>query len=125
MSTRSPLARRVIAALLIVLLTACQTWQPTTVSPQGWTPEERPSSVRATLTSGEIKTVWDPRMRNDSMVGARDFAGASAVSLRDVRLFEVRRTDVARSIGLGLLISVAVLSLTVIAAQAATPIFRR
>ena len=64
-------------------------------------------------------------MRNDSIVGARDFAGAAAVSLRDVRLLEVQRTDVAGSIGLGLLISVAVLSLTVIAAQAATPIFPR
>ena len=34
MSKRTPLARRVIAALLMVLLTACHTWQPTTVSPQ-------------------------------------------------------------------------------------------
>jgi len=48
MSARTPLARRVIAALLLVQLTACHTWQPTTVSPQGWTPEERPSCVRAT-----------------------------------------------------------------------------
>ena len=125
MNTRTPLARRVIAALLLVLLTACHRWQPTTVSPQGWTSEERPPSVRATLTSGEIITVWNPRVRNDSIVAARDFPGAAAVSLRDVRLLEVQRTDVAGSIGLGLLISVAVLSLTVLAAQAATPIFRR
>ncbi len=117
--------QRFIAALLMVLLTSCQTWRPTTVSPQGWTPEERPPSVRATLTSGEIITVWSPRVRNDSIVAARDFPGAAAVSLRDVRLLEVQRTDVAAGIGLGLLVSVAVLSFTVIAAQAATPIFRR
>ena len=56
MSMRNPLARRVIAALLLVLLTACHSWRPTAVGPQGWTPEERPSSVRATLTNGETLT---------------------------------------------------------------------
>ena len=111
MSTRTPLARRVIAALLMVLLTACQTWRPTTVSPQQLIADERPSSVRATLTSGEIITVWSPRMRNDSIVGARDFSGAAAVALRDVRLLEVRRSNVAGSIGLGLLVTVGALFL--------------
>ena len=65
MSMRNPLERRVIAALLMVLLTACHSWRPTTVSPQGWTPEERPSSVRATLTNGETITVENPIVRND------------------------------------------------------------
>ena len=102
MSTRSPLARRVIAALLLVLLTACQTWQPITVSPQGWTPEEQPSSVRATLTRGETITIWEPTMRKDSIVGARDFSGAAAVALRDVRLLEVQRLSVRKAVGIGL-----------------------
>ena len=34
MSTRTPRARRAIAAFLMVLLTACHSWRPTTVSPQ-------------------------------------------------------------------------------------------
>ncbi len=99
MSTRTPLARRVIAALLLLLLTACHSWQPTTVSPQQLIPEEQPSSVRATLTSGEVITVENPTMRNDSIVGATD-AGVAAVASRDVRLFEVRRFSVGKTIGL-------------------------
>ena len=58
MSTRKPpLARRFIAALLMVPLTACYSWRPTTVSPQQLIPREQPFSVRATLMSGETITV--------------------------------------------------------------------
>ena len=103
MSTRVPLTRRLVAAVLLVLLTACQSWQPTTVSPQGWTPEERPASVRATLTSGEVITVRDPTMRNDSLIGAAD-AGVGVAS-RDVRLLEVRRFSVGRTLGLGVVLT--------------------
>ena len=105
MSTRTPLARRFVAALLLVLLTACQSWQPTTVSPQGWTPEERPSSVRATLTGGEVITVRDPIMRNDSIVSATGDGDVAAVASGDVRLFEVRRVSVLKSIGFGALLN--------------------
>ena len=105
MGKQNPLTRRVIAALLTGLLTACQTWRPTAVSPQTLIPAEQPSSVRATLRSGEIITVWNPTIRNDSIVSARRFAGAAAVSVRDVRLLEVWRTNVAESIGLGLLVA--------------------
>jgi hypothetical protein len=107
MGKQTPLTRRVIAALLMALLTACQTWRPTAVSPHTLIPVEQPSSVRATLRSGEIITVWNPTMRNDSIVSARRFAGAAAVSVRDVRLLEVWRTNVAESIGLGLVIAAA------------------
>ena len=71
-----PLARRVIAALLLVLLTACHSWRPTTVSPQQLIPEEQPSLVRVTLIDGETVTVRDPTMRNDSIVGVTDAVGA-------------------------------------------------
>ena len=97
MSKRTPLARRVIAAFLLVVITACQTWRPTYVGPQELIPVERPLSVRATLRGGEIMTVWNPTMRNDSIVSARRFAGAQAVSVRDVRLLEVRRTTLQRA----------------------------
>ena len=72
MSTRTPLARRVIVALLMVLLTACQTWRPTPVSPQALIPVEQPSSVRATLRSGARVTLENPIMRNDSIFGVTD-----------------------------------------------------
>ena len=107
MSTRVPLARRFIAALLLVLLTACHSWQLTTVSPQQLIPEEQPSSVRATLTSGEVIVVENPTMRNDSIVGVTD--ADVGVSSRDVSLFEVRRFSVGKTFGLvaGLVVLVA------------------
>ena len=108
--------QRFIATLLLVLLTACHSWQPTTVSPQGWTPEERPSSVRVTLTNGEFVTVENPTVRNDSIVGV---AGSDVgVASRDVRLFEVRRVSFGASIGVGLFASVAVLFGALLAACA-------
>ena len=96
MSTRVPLARRFIAALLLVLLTACHSWQLTTVSPQQLIPEEQPSSVRATLTSGEVIVVENLTMRNDSIVGVTD--ADVGVSSRDVRLFEVPRFSVGKRV---------------------------
>ncbi len=39
-------------------------------------------------------------MRNDSIVGNSD-AGVTAVASRDVRLFEVQRFSVGKTIGLG------------------------
>ena len=104
MSTRKPpLARRFIAALLMVLLTACHSWRPTTVSPQQLIPEEQPSLVRVTLIDGETVTVRDPTMRNDSIVGVRDadealMTSPVGVASRDVRLLEVRRLSVTKNI---------------------------
>ncbi len=103
MSTRTPLTRRVIAALLLVLLTACHSWRPTAVSPQTLIPVERPSSVRATLRSGARVTLENPTVRNDSIFGVTD-AGVVGVASEDVGLLEVRRLSILRSIGLGYLI---------------------
>ena len=101
MSRRTPLARRVIAAFLLVLITACQTWRPTFVSPQELIPVERPSSVRATLRSGAKVILDDPTVRNDSIFGVTDGGERVGVASRDVGLFEVRRFSILRSIGLG------------------------
>ena len=91
-----PLARRVIAALLLVLVTACYSWRPTTVSPQRLISEELPF-VRVTLTSGETIFFENPSVRNDSIVGT----GSSVrVASRDVRLFEERRFSVGKTTGL-------------------------
>ena len=105
-----PLARRVIAALLLVLLTACHSWRPTTVSPQQLIPEEQPSLVRVTLIDGETVTVRDPTMRNDSIVGVTDAVGALTrrgvgVASRDVCLLEVRRLSPFRTVGVVVLAS--------------------
>lgn len=97
MRTQVPLARRFIAALLIALLTGCHSWQPTTVSPRAVILEEQPLSVRFTLTNGEIMTVTDPLMRNDSIVSTE--AGMAAVASQDVRLLEVWRFSTVKTIG--------------------------
>ena len=102
MSTRTPLTRRVIAALLVVLLTACHSWRPTAVSPQTLIPVERPSSVRATLRSGARVTLENPTARNDSIFGVTD-AGVVAVALEDIGVLEVRQFSTTRTIGLGVL----------------------
>lgn len=98
MRTRVPLARRFIAAFLLGLLTGCQSWHPTTLSPRALIPEERPSSVRITLTNGAIITVMDPAMRNDSIVSTE--FGVAAWASRDVRSLEVQRFSPGKTIGL-------------------------
>ena len=99
--------QRFIAALLPVLLTACQTWRPTAASPQTLIPVEQPSSVRATLRSQARVTLENPTMRNDSIFGITD-GGVVGVASEDIGLLEVRRTSILRSIGVGfLLLSVA------------------
>lgn len=103
MSKRTPLAQRIVAALLLVLITACQSWRPTYVSPQSLIPVERPSSVRATLRSGATVTLENPTMRNDSIFGVTD-AGVVGVASRDIGLLEVRKISLWRSLGAGYLV---------------------
>ena len=102
MSERTPGAQRLIVALHLVLLTACQTWRPTFASPQQLIPVERPSSVRVTLRSGARVTLENPTVRNDSILGVTD-AGVVGVASEDLGLLEVRRLSILRSIGLGYL----------------------
>ena len=104
MSKQTPLARRVIAALLMLLLTACQTWRPTTVSPQQWTSEERPSPVRVTLTSEETITLKDPTMRNDSITGIDPTGYRRTVAVADVSTVKVRRINTLMTIFFGVFI---------------------
>ena len=90
MRMRSPLPRRIVAAVLMVQLTACYNWEPTAVSPQQLIPAQMPSSVRATLSNGETYTFDDPTMRNDTIFGVTD-VGVTGVAAEDVALFEVSR----------------------------------
>lgn len=113
MSTRTPLARRLIAALLLVLLAGCHSWRPTTVSPQTLISAEQPSSVRVTLLNGETVTVESPTVRNDSIVGVMD--ASVGVASRDVRSLEVRRLSIGKTIGLGFGIAAGLLVALVVA----------
>ena len=95
-----PLARRVIAALLLVLLTACHSWRPTTVSPQQLIPEEQPSLVRVTLIDGETVTVRDPtRSSPDLCVKAEEAPRLRLGCLGDLLFLEVKSRFVCKSGG--------------------------
>ena len=115
MSTRTPLARRFIAALLLVLLTACHSWQPTTVSPQQLIAEEQPSSVRVTLMNDETITLEYPTMRNDSIIGVVPYlTGYSrTVAVSDVSRFEVRQPNAGRTRVLLLLTGLAAIGIAI------------
>ena len=92
-----PLARRVIAALLLVLLNACYSWRTTTISPAQLIPEEEPSIIRVTLTDGMQLTLRDPTIRNDSLVHEN---GRARVVLSDVSAVELWHFSVAKTIGI-------------------------
>ena len=109
MSTGTPLAGRVTAALLLVLLSACQSWRPTYVSPQQFITVEQPSSVRITVRGGARATLGYPTMRSDSIFGVTDAGPVVGVASEDLLLLEVRRVSLQRSIGLGLSIAFFVL----------------
>ncbi len=98
MFARISLPRRVTAAFLVVLLTACHSWRPTAASPQRLIPTEQPSSVRVTLTGGEVVTLQSPTMRSDSIIGVLGGA-VVAVASSDVGWVEVRRFSIWKTIG--------------------------
>jgi len=56
-----------------------------------------PSTVRATLTNGEIYTLEDPTVRNDTIFGATD-SGVASVAAEDVGLFEVSRFNAGETL---------------------------
>ena len=96
MRTRVPVARQLIATLLIGLLTGCHSWPPTTVSPRTVILEELPSGVRFRLPDGDTMIVMDPLMRNDSILSTE--AGMVPIALQDVSGLEVRRFSTRKTI---------------------------
>lgn len=99
MRTPTPLARRLIAALLLVLLTACYDWRPITVSPQELISEEQPSDIRVTSTGGVTFTLENPSMDNDSIAGSTE-VGPVRLAAKDFRLLELRRFSVMKTVGI-------------------------
>ena len=116
---------RALPLLMGLLLTACHSWRPTAISPQALIPVEQPSSVRVTLRSGARVTLENPTMRNDSIFGVTDAGVATlagqGVASEDIGLLEVRRTSVLRSIGLGYLVLVGVLTAVAVVGCGVSP----
>lgn len=99
---------RPVASLLLVMhVSACATWRPSPAPPRQLIEQEQPSSVRLTLTSGEVVTLQDPSMTSDSIVGLvgggfvdgvfTDVEFVVAVASRDVVSMEVRRLSAGRT----------------------------
>ena len=108
MRTRNPLARRVIAALLMVLLNACYSWRPTTVSPRRLIVEEEPSPIRVVLSDGTELTLRDATIQSDSIITGRVRFGTENLLVRDVSRVDVQRFSLFKTVGVVVLTSAAV-----------------
>ena len=84
-----PLARRFIAALLLVLVTACHSWQPVTVSPRWLIVEEEESPIRVVLSDGTELILRDATIQSDSIITGRVRFGTKNLLVRDVSRVEV------------------------------------
>jgi len=91
--------RRLVAALLLLVTTACQTWVPSTMSPGNLLSSEAPSSIRITRTDGDVVTIKDPVMRNDSIVsGAEDVPVVVGLLTGEASSVEVRRFNPGKTL---------------------------
>ena len=119
MRMRTPLTRRFTVVLLLVLLTACHSWQPTTVSPQQLIEEEQPDRIRVTRPDSTTLVVTDPTVVNDSIATVLEecqtsvYGGRSncrvvevipLIAVDDVASLEVRRVATGRTIRLVVLV---------------------
>ena len=95
----SPLSRRFIATLLLVLVTACHSWQPATVSPRQLIVEEEESPIRVILSDGTELTLGDPTIQSDSIITGRVRFGTENLLARDVSRIEVQRFSPLRTVG--------------------------
>ncbi len=91
--------QRFIAALLMVLLTACHSWRPTTVSPQRLIAEEEESPIRVVLSDGTELTLRNPTIQHDSIITGRVRFGTENLLVRDVSRIEVQRFSLFRTVG--------------------------
>ena len=92
---------------------ACQTWQASAAPPLTLVAEERPSALRVTRTDGAVVVLEQPISRGDSLTSG--VGSDTGVALADIRLVEVRRFSVARSLVLAIGIGVVGASWTAVA----------
>lgn len=101
MKNQGSTARRLVAALLLLMTTACQTWVPTTMSPGNLIASEAPSQVRVTRPDGDVVTIKEPVMRNDSIVSGAEPEGPvelAGVPALEASYIEVRRLNTGKTL---------------------------
>lgn len=81
--------------MLAVPLAGCRTWQPAEASPESLFRPTPPERVRVTRTDGVQLTLERPELRAGAIVAT---AAPGAVLIENVRLLEVRRVDVLRTV---------------------------
>jgi hypothetical protein len=101
MSVRSlhPRGRALMVLLGATLLAGCHSWRASSLSPQALLAEERPEVLRVTLEDGGTVTFMQPRLVSDTIVGTSE-AGTERAPLGRVRLLEVRRSSLPKTLGL-------------------------
>ena len=110
--------RPVALVLMVLHLSACLSWQPTTVSPPQLIEGEEPSQVRITRTDGERVTIHSPQVRADSIVGDGGTVAVSSIQRVEVRRFSGVRTVI---LGLGVVLAPVVFYGLVVLAYAYRP----
>jgi len=105
--------RAVLLLLLLLHLTACQTWQSVSldaISPAQLIEEDQPDRVR--VSGGDVleREVVSPSVEGDQLVGA----GGFSMPLEDVLRVEVRGLSLGRTISAGVGVYAAVIVAVVI-----------
>ncbi len=95
---------RGVTFLLLLTIAACTSWEPYDVAP---TREGLPSTIRVTLTTGELQHLAHPSVRvveGDTLISGRMYEGGPVweASLRDVRRVEAGSVDGSASVLTGL-----------------------
>lgn len=61
--------------------------------------EERPGTLRVTLADGDTLTFSQPTLVSDTIVGSAE-SGTQRAAVAEVRMLEVRRTSLPKTLGL-------------------------
>ena len=121
---RTITVRRVLSAILLpAYLASCTSWQVPPVSPEQAITEDQPSKIRVTLTDSSTVEMEQPRIVGDTLRGLvkggeDDSLGECDVLLADIATLTVPKTDVTKSVFLGLGIAAGAFVVAVAAAVA-------
>ena len=109
--TRRSGPSRLACVFLVLCLSACTTWRLSEMAPQTLVATERPGRIRVTRSDGSELVLRSPSIRADSLYGLqRGVVGgvrgdrSVGIPLTDIRQLAVGRDDLAKSVGLTVLI---------------------
>ena len=108
------------AALLMLVLhvTGCYSWQPTTVSPRQFIEEEQPGKIRILQADGEQVEIRNPGVETDSIsfrVSSGLFGSETVrIALSDVSTVEVQRFSIGKTVALVVLAPVGLVVIAVL-----------